>query len=108
MNRQANAAFLRNDFARRPWFRKVNCICRCRSGDSSGWLWWGGGAGQKIGNDIFHPWQIQHLHVEFRDESQWRCCCGKMGAATGDNAITSGLGLSTIEKHDLHRNGENV
>jgi hypothetical protein len=30
----------------------------------------GGWAGQKIGNDVFQTGQIQHLHIEFRDESQ--------------------------------------
>jgi hypothetical protein len=28
------------------------------------------GVEQKIADNIFQPWQIQHLHVEFRDERQ--------------------------------------
>jgi hypothetical protein len=30
----------------------------------------GGWTGQKIGNDVFQTGQIQHLHIEFTNESQ--------------------------------------
>jgi hypothetical protein len=69
----------------------------------------------KIGNNIFQTGQIQHLHIEFRNERQWCCCRSEMGSEMREKAVTSGhkqsqavYGLSTIEKRDLHKNGENA
>jgi hypothetical protein len=79
MNCQENAAFLGSSFAWRHGF-KVNWICFPPGAvtvlDGSGMEGW---SGQKNGNDIFQTGQIQHLHIDFRDESQIRCCCGETG-----------------------------
>jgi hypothetical protein len=46
-----------------------------------------GGARQKIGNNVFQTGQIQHLHIEFRDESQMALLLWRNG---GRNARQGG------------------
>ena len=72
---------------------EVNWICRhCGATILDGSSGGGGGwAGQKIGYNIFQTRQIQHLHIEFRNESQMALLLQQNGAETRDNAVTSGL-----------------
>ncbi len=43
------------------------------SADSRGGV---GKARQKIGNNVFQTWQIQHLHIDLRNESQMALLAG--------------------------------
>ncbi len=75
MNRRANDAFQRNDFAQLPWLQNQlgnHLDPPSRGGGSFRWLQEGGRgwAGQKISNNIFQTGQLQHLYIEFRNESQ--------------------------------------
>jgi hypothetical protein len=51
----------------------------------------GVGVEQKIADNIFQPWQIQHLHVNSEMKDKWCCCCSEMGAETQDIAVMSGF-----------------
>jgi hypothetical protein len=51
----------------------------------------GGGQDKKLATTFYQSRQIQHLHIELRNEAKWRCCHGKMGAETQANAVIGGL-----------------
>ncbi len=88
MNRRANAAFLRNNFAWWSWLRsQLDLLLPWRRQFQVALVGWG--VGQKIGDNIFQPWQIQHLNVEMK--AKLCCCHSEMLAETRDNAVTSGL-----------------
>jgi hypothetical protein len=62
----------------------------------------GGGGTKNLQN--FSIQANKHLHIEIEMKAKWCCCQGQMWAETRDNAVTSGLLSSTIEKLDLHKN----
>jgi hypothetical protein len=70
MNRRANTVFLHNDFTQWPWLQSQLDLPLQRQFQMAPGGGGGGWADQKIGNNVFHTRQIQHLHIEFGNESQ--------------------------------------
>jgi hypothetical protein len=109
-NRQANAAFPLNNFAQQPWLRSRLYLLppRWRQLQAAPVK---GGAGwdKKSALNIFQSGQIQHLHIELRNESLMALLAPvKWGQKHETMKSQEVCGLSTIEKHDLHKNDKSV